>query len=84
MVHELATGKRDVAGARHTSEQNTVAYTLGREAPYAERLLFDMPEGGTEDLDESAIGEAITEEFAGKVKDTLGHPEEPTDRCSPG
>lgn len=84
MVHELATGKRDVAGARHTSEQNTVAYTLGREAPYAERILFEKPEGGTEDLDESAIGEAITEQLAGKVKDTLGHPEEPTDRRSPG
>jgi hypothetical protein len=73
MVHELVTGKRDVAGARHTSEQNTVAYNLGRDAPYAERLLFDVPEGGTEDPDHSAIGGAIAEQVAGKAKDLLGH-----------
>lgn len=83
MVHELVTGKRDVPGARHTSEQNTVAYTLGREAPYAERLLFEVPTGGTEDLDESAIGEAISQQLAGKVKDAIGRPEEPTDRRLP-
>lgn len=83
MVHELTTGKRDVAGARHTSEQNTVAYNLGREAPYAERLLFELPEGGTEDMDESAIGEATIQQLAGKIKDTLEHPEEATDRRSP-
>jgi hypothetical protein len=80
MVHELVTGKRDVAGARHTSEQNTVAYNLGRDAPYAERLLFAVPQGGTEDLDESAIGGAIAQQLAGKVKDLLGKDEEPTDR----
>jgi hypothetical protein len=33
MVHELVTGKRSVEEARHTSEQSTVAYNLGREAP---------------------------------------------------
>jgi hypothetical protein len=84
MVHEIATGKRDVEGARHTSEQNTVAYNLGRDAPYAERLLFDLPQGGTEDLDESAIGEAITQQMAGKAKDAVGGGEEATDRRSPG
>ncbi|MEZ2390682.1 hypothetical protein AB6813_14280 [bacterium RCC_150] len=84
MVHELATGKRDVTGARHTSEQNTVAYNLGREAPYAERLLFEIPKGGTEDLDDGSIGEAILQQLAGKIKDTMGQPEEPTDRRSPG
>ena len=26
---------------------------LGRDAPYAERLLFEVPQGGTEDLDGS-------------------------------
>src|ERR671932_1897065 len=65
MVHELVTGKRTVAEARHTSEQNTVAYNLGRDAPYAERLLFDVPDGGTEDLDQSAISGAIARQTAG-------------------
>ncbi|MBT2523287.1 hypothetical protein [Arthrobacter sp. ISL-28] len=84
MVHELVTGKRDVQGARHTSEQNTVGYNLGREAPYAERLLFEILRGGTEDLDDGSIGEAIMQQLAGKVKDTLGQPQEPTDRRSSG
>lgn len=84
LVHEIVTGKRGVADARHTSEQNTVAYNLGREAPYAERLLFEPPQGGTEDLDKSSIGEAVTQQLAGKVKDALGGTEEPTDRRSPG
>ncbi|MDQ0821933.1 hypothetical protein QFZ79_004310 [Arthrobacter sp. V4I6] len=74
MVHELVTGKRDVAGARHTSEQNTVGYSLGREAPYAERLLFEIPQGGTEDLDESSIGEAATQQLAGKGQRHRGTP----------
>ncbi len=84
MVHELVTGKRDVNGARRTSEQNTVAYNLGRDAPYAERLLFDVPDRGTEDLDESAIGEAIAQQVVGKAKDAVGRSEEPTDRRTPG
>jgi hypothetical protein len=80
MVHELVTGKRDVAGARRTSEQNTVAYNLGRDAPYAQRLLFEPPDGGTEDLDQSAISGAIAQQLAGKAADTLGRDQEPTDR----
>lgn len=84
MMHEIATGKRDVASARHTSEQNTVAYSLGRSAPYAERLLFELPQGGTEDLDESSISQAAVEQFAGKIKDSITQPEEPTERRSLG
>ena len=81
MVHEIVTGKRSVEDARETSAQNTVAYNMGRTAPYAERLLFEVPRGGTEDLDESMIGGAVLEQAAGKVKDVLtgGH-EEATER----
>jgi len=84
MVHELVTGKRTVQEARHVSEENTVAYNLARNAPYAERLLFEVPRGGTEDLDHSSISGAITRQTAGKIKDIVGEPEEPTDRRSPG
>ena len=56
MVHEIVTGKRTAQEARKTSEQNTIAYNLGRDAPYAERLLFEVPQGGTEDLDENKAG----------------------------
>ena len=81
MVHEIVTGKRSVDDARETAAQNTVAYNLGRAAPYAERLLFEVPQGGTEDLDESMIGGAIVRQAAGKIKDVLtgGH-EEATER----
>ena len=85
MVHEIVAGKRDWEGARETSEQNTVAYNLGRNAPYAEELLFDVPKGGTEDLDESRISGAIAQQVAGKVKDLLpGDDEEPTPRLTGG
>lgn len=81
LVHEIVTGKRTVEEARETSTQNTVAYNLGRNAPYAERLLFDVPKGGTEDLDTTTIGGALLEQMAGKVKDVItGSHEEATDR----
>ena len=81
MVHEIVTGKRTVDDARETAVQNTVAYNLGREAPYAERLLFEVPRGGTEDLDTSMISGAIVQQTAGKIKDVLtGSHEEATER----
>jgi hypothetical protein len=57
---------------------------MRRNAPYAERLLFEVPQGGTEDLDESHIAGAIAQQAAGKVKDVVTGPEEPTDRRSTG
>jgi hypothetical protein len=84
MVHELVTGKRTVDEAREISAQNTVAYNLGRNAPYAERLLFDIPTGGTEDLDSSMIGGAMLQQAAGKVKDLITRgDDEATDRRTP-
>jgi hypothetical protein len=81
MVHEIVTGKRSVEDARRTSVENTVAYNLGRSAPYAERLLFEVPQGGTEDLDKSEISGALLRQTGGKIKDVLtGHKEEATER----
>lgn len=76
-------GKRTVDEARHTSEQNTVAYTLGRHAPYADGLLFELPGGGTEDPDQSKISDALLRQTAGKAKDlVMGTRDEPTERLS--
>jgi hypothetical protein len=85
MVHELVTGKRTVQEARHTSEQNTVAYNAGRQAPYAERLLFEVPQGGTEDLDQSHLAGSLLQQAVGKLKDavTPGGGEKATDRRTP-
>jgi len=71
MVHEIVTGKRTVEDARKTAAENTVAYNLGRSAPYAERLLFDVPDGGTEDLDHSMISGSILRQTGGKIKDSV-------------
>jgi|GEM_PF-887424 len=83
MVHEIVTGKRTVEEARRISTENTVAYNLGRAAPYAERLLFEVPSGGTADLDHSMIAGPILHQAGGKIKDAVsGEKEEATDRLS--
>jgi hypothetical protein len=81
MVHEIVTGKRTFEEARKIAAESTVAYNLGRSAPYAERLLFEVPQGGTEDLDESEISGAILRQTGGKIKDVVtGRKKEATDR----
>jgi len=81
MVHEIVTGKRTFEEARKIAVESTVAYNLGRSAPYAERILFEIPQGGTEDLDKSEISGAILRQTAGKIKDVVtGSEEEATDR----
>ena len=83
MVHEIVTGKRTYEQARHVSEQSTVAYNMGRNAPYAERLLFDIPQGRTQDLDEGHIAGAVVQQAAGKIKDFVtGTDEEPVERLT--
>lgn len=83
MVHEIATGKRSWEDARRISQESTVAYNLGRSAPYAERVLFEVPESGTEDLDESVLSGAVLHQSGGKIKDLVtGTEEEATDRVS--
>ena len=78
LMHDVATGKASVAEACTTYAENAAAFTLGRPAPYAERLQFELPQGGTEDPDESMIGGAMARQTLGKVKDLLtGSEEEP-------
>jgi hypothetical protein len=85
MVHEIVTGKRTVEEARKTAVESTVAYNLGRSAPYAERLLFEVPQGGTEDLDESMLSGPLLRQMTGKIKDVLtGRKREATDRRTGG
>jgi len=79
LMHEIVTGQRSVEEARKVYAENMVAYTLGRSAPYAEQFLFAVPQGGTEDPDESMIAGALARQTAGKVKDLLtGSEEEPS------
>jgi hypothetical protein len=82
MVHELLTGNPSMEEPG-TSEQTTVA-CLGRDAPYAERLLFEVPQGGTEDLAGSTLAGAVLQQLAGRRKDAVTGGEEATDRRTPG
>ena len=85
MVHEIVTGKRTVEDARKTAVESTVAYNLGRSAPYAERLLFEVPQGGTEDLDKSMLSGPLLRQMTAKIKDVLtGRKTEATDRRTGG
>jgi hypothetical protein len=61
-----------------------VAYHLGRDAPHAERLRFEVPQGGTDDLDgEHALWSGAPAD-GGQLKDAVTGGEEATDRRTPG
>lgn len=70
-MHEIVTGKRTVDEARHAYAEQMSAYMLGRPAPYAERLLFDPPRGGTMDPDEGLIAPHMLNQMKEKVKDVF-------------
>jgi hypothetical protein len=71
LMHEIVTDAKSVEEARKVYAENMAAYTMGRSAPYAERLLFSPPHGDTEDQDESMMAGAMARQAAGKVKDML-------------
>jgi len=71
LMHDIVTGRTSVEEARKTYAENLAGYTMGRSAPYAERLQFTVPRSGTEDPDESMIGGAMARQTVGKVKDLL-------------
>jgi hypothetical protein len=71
LMHEIIVGKRTVEEAREKYSEQMAAYMLGRPAPYAERLLFDPPEGGTVDLDEATIAGEMAGQMGQKAKDMV-------------
>ncbi len=77
LAHEIITRRRTVEEARAFYAETAAAYHLGRPAPYAERLLFDLPEGDTADLDEKMIAGAMTRQTAEKAKDAVREAEPP-------
>ncbi len=81
LMHEIVTGKRTVEEARQVYAENMAGYTMRRPAPYAERLLFPVPHGGTEDPDEGTGMYPMLKQATGKVKYPItGHEHAPTDR----
>ncbi len=81
LMHEIVTGQRSVEEARQVYTEHMAAYTMGRLAPYAGQFLFAVPQGGTEDPDESMGVGPMARQAIGKVKDVLtGSEEEPSSR----
>lgn len=70
-MHEIVTGRRTVEEARAAYAEQMSAYMLGRPAEYAERLLFDPPNGGTADTDEAMIAPHMLRQMKEKVKDAV-------------
>jgi hypothetical protein len=71
LMHEIVIGARSLDEARKVYAENMAAYTMGRHAPYAERILFTIPSSGTQDADESMMAGSMVRQAAGKVKDVL-------------
>lgn len=69
---EIIEGRRSVDDARRLYAETAVAYSMGRDAPYAERLLFTPPTERTADPDEAILAESMGHQMVEKVKDALG------------
>lgn len=70
-MHEIVTGRKTVEEARAAYAEQMSAYMLGRPAPYAERLLFEPPRGGTMDPDEGNMTPHMLNQMKEKVKDVF-------------
>lgn len=55
LAHDLVTGQTTVEEARRTYTQTAAGFLLGKSDPYTEGLQFQVPEGGTADLDDPTI-----------------------------
>lgn len=72
LAHEIITGQRTVDDARAHYAETAAAHSLGRPAPYAERLLFNLAEAGTTtDPDEKMIAGPMARQTTEKAKDTI-------------
>ncbi len=72
LAHELITGTRTLEEARQLYAETASAYVMGRDVPYAERLLFSPAEGETGDPDEAMAAAAMAHQMVEKAKDVVG------------
>lgn len=69
LMHDIVTGSRTVEEARKFYAETATAFMMSRAAPYTEQLLFEVPMGGTADLDETMIAGAMLHQTVEKTKD---------------
>lgn len=72
LAHEILSGQRTVDDARELYAETASAYVMGRDAPYAERLLFSPSRDGNADPDEAMAAAAMAHQAVEKSKDMLG------------
>ncbi len=72
LVVDIMEGRRTVEEARELYGDTAAAFVMGRDAPYAERLLFDSPAENTADPDEAIIASHILEQMKEKLEDLTG------------
>lgn len=72
LMHEIVTGRRSVEDARKAYAETASGFVMGRPSPYTAKLLFDVADGGTADLDEVMIAAAAAHQTAEKAKDLVG------------
>lgn len=75
---EIMEGRRTVEDARRLYGETANAFVLGRDAPYAEGLLFQPPTEETADPDESIIASGMAHQTKEKIKDVFGKGDTPT------
>ncbi len=51
-MNDIVAGRMTVDEARSAYAEKIASYATGRPTPYCEAFQFELPQGGTEDLDE--------------------------------
>ncbi len=74
---EILQGTRSVDEARDLYADTAAGYTMGRDAPYAEKLRFTPSAEETADADQAVIAPHMAEQMLEKVKDLVGEGEPP-------
>ena len=72
LAMEIIEGRRTVDDARRLYAESASAYAMGREAPYADGLLFTPPAGDTADPDDAVAAPSMAHQAVEKVKDAFG------------
>lgn len=74
---EIIESRRSVADARELYAETAAVDVMGRDAPYAEKLLFTIPSEDTTDPDESNLAPQMAEQMTERIKDLFGAGEPP-------
>jgi hypothetical protein len=74
LLNDIVTGRMTVDEARKRYAEEASAHMMNRPAPYTEKLVFQIPQGSTADLDEAMIGGSMMHQTIEKMKDVFKGP----------